>query len=337
MRAAEPAASHRRRRWRSMRLKSIARPWPPAWWPHAKRGLTLAFFTLIALLVMDQARNIAWSQVGEALGRLTFSVLLAATALAALSFAVYTSFDLIGKHYTRHALPAPCVMRVAFISYAFNLNLGSLVGGVAFRYRLYSKLGLNKGTITRVLGLSMLSNWLGYFVLGGGLLCFFAPELPARWQGSAWMLPWLGGALLGAAGAYLLACTFAQGRRWRWRALSITLPTARMAWLQLALAMLNWMIIAGVVYTLLQARISYPEVLTALLMAAVAGVITHVPAGLGVLETVFVAMLSSRLPVPELLAGLLAYRAVYYLLPLAGAALLFLRIELARPAQRAEE
>ena len=53
-------------------------------------------------------------------------------------------------------------MAVNFISYAFNLNLGALVGGVAFRYRLYTQLGLKLGVITRVLSLSMLTNWLGY-------------------------------------------------------------------------------------------------------------------------------------------------------------------------------
>jgi uncharacterized membrane protein YbhN (UPF0104 family) len=49
----------------------------------------------------------------------------------------------------------------------------------------------------------------------------------------------------------------------------------------------------------------------------VAGVITHVPAGLGVLEAVFVALLAHQLPQSRLLAALLAYRAIYYLLPLA--------------------
>ena len=40
--------------------------------------------------------------------------------------------------------------------------------------------------------------------------------------------------------------------------------------------------------------VPYPTVLAVLLVAAVAGVITHVPAGLGVLEAVFVALLSHR-------------------------------------------
>jgi uncharacterized membrane protein YbhN (UPF0104 family) len=319
MQGAEDAAPQRRNFWSRLRSQP--------WWPHAKRALTLAFFALIGWLLIEQARGIEWAEVGQALSRLPRDTLFSAAALAALSFLVYTTFDLLGRRYTGHTLPTRCVMLVAFVSYAFNLNLGSLIGGVAFRYRLYAKFGLGNDVITSVLGLSMLTNWLGYFALGGIVLCFFTPPLPAQWQAEAWLLPWLGGGLLALASAYLLACAFSKRRHWDWRSHSIALPTARMAMLQLALAILNWMIIASVVYTLLQARIEYPTVLVVLLMAAVAGVIVHVPAGLGVIEAVFVTMLSSRLPATQLLAGLLAYRAVYYLLPLAVAALLFTRVE----------
>ena len=57
-----------------------------------------------------------------------------------------------------------------------------------------------------------------------------------------------------------------------------------------------------------------------LLLAAVAGVVTHVPAGLGVLEAVFVACLSD-VGTTTVLAALLSYRAVYYLVPLALASI----------------
>ena len=49
-------------------------------------------------------------------------------------------------------------MAVTFISYVFNLNLGSLVGALALRFRLYSRLGLTYGVIARVASLSMLTN-----------------------------------------------------------------------------------------------------------------------------------------------------------------------------------
>lgn len=70
------------------------------------------------------------------------------------------------------------------------------------------------------------------------------------------------------------------------------------------------------------------------LVAAIAGVVTHVPAGLGVLEAVFVTLLPSRVPKEELLAVLLAYRAIYYLAPLVVAAVIYVLFE-ARVKRRA--
>jgi uncharacterized membrane protein YbhN (UPF0104 family) len=84
----------------------------------------------------------------------------------------------------------------------------------------------------------------------------------------------------------------------------------------------------GVVWLLLQQKVPYPEVVAVLLVGAVAGVITHVPAGLGVLETVFVALLSHRLPQGEILAALIGYRVLYYLAPLAIATVAYLVMEL---------
>jgi len=86
-------------------------------------------------------------------------------------------------------------------------------------------------------------------------------------------------------------------------------------------------VMAGIIYTLLLQRVEYPAVLTALLAAAVAGVISHVPAGIGVLEAVFVALLSDQVAKEELLAVLLTYRGIYYLLPLMVAVVMYFLFE----------
>lgn len=91
-------------------------------------------------------------------------------------------------------------------------------------------------------------------------------------------------------------------------------PAARWAW--------SWFK-RGAPWGLLGGRIKYPTVLGVMLLGAVAGVVTHVPANLGVLEAVVVFALSARLPAHELLAAVLAYRAAYYLLPLALALLAY--------------
>lgn len=298
-----------------------------AWWPWLKRGATALFFIAVAVLLGSQARTIEWGQVWASLQNYPPGTLLGAVVLALLSFTLYSCFDLLGRRYTGHALSAASVMTVTFVSYAFNLNLGSLVGGVAFRYRLYSRLGLRTGLITRVMTLSMLTNWMGYLLLGGLLFSLLPPSLPADWKIHSTHLRFIGFALVAIAGAYLTLCAFSRQRTLSLRGHAIELPSPRMAGLQLLMGAGNWLVMSGIVFILLQQRIEFSAVVGVLLVAAIAGVITHIPAGLGVLEAVFVALLSHQMPSHDVLAALVAYRAVYYVVPLALASGLYFVME----------
>lgn len=293
----------------------------------ALRGLTLAFFVVVAWFSVRYARTIDWREVGRSITGTPRPTLLAAAGLAAASHALYACFDLLGRRYTGHGLPVRQVVMVNFISYAFNLNMGSLVGGVAFRFRLYSRLGLATGTITQVMTLSMLTNWLGYFVLGG-LVFLLAPlQLPSGWALGSTGLRVLGAGMLAVAAGYLWLCLFSGKRSWCIRGHELPLPPARMAAIQVVISCANWSIMAWLIAVLLQGRLEFTTVLAVLLVAAVAGVITHVPAGLGVLEAVFVALLSHRLAPAQILGALLVYRALYYLAPWLLAAALYLLME----------
>lgn len=319
-----PADRHPGSAWRRLTSKR--------WWPAATRTVSVLFALLVLGVVAYLARQVDWPAVIQSLRAYSAPTLLAAAALAAASYAVYCTYDLIGRHQTRHRLRTLQVAAVAFISYAFNLNLGSLVGGVAFRYKLYSGLGLRAGLITRVLALSLLTNWLGYCFLAGTVFLVRPLALPVDWRLDG--LQVLGAAMLVVVAGYLGWCFVARQRVWHVRGQALDLPSGRMALLQLLVSSINWLLIGGVVYTLLQFRIDYPTVLSALLLASVAGLITHIPGGLGVLEAVFVALLSGRMAQGELLAALLGYRVIYYLAPLGLAGILYFVVS-AR-ARRAE-
>lgn len=297
-------------------------------WHWVKRLATAAFFVLLAWLLWKQARGIEWGEVREALAGYRAGTLALAAVLAVASYAVYSSYDLLSRHYSGHRLATRQVLGLTFVCYAFNLNLGSLVGGLALRYRLYSRLGLDNPTIARIVSFSIATNWLGYLMLAGAAFLWQPPDLPPQWRLDSGGLRVLGGAMVAAALAYLAACAFARRRSWSLRGHEFALPPLPLALAQLGVSMVNWLLIGTIVFLLLQHRLPYPAVLTTLLVAAVAGVITHVPAGLGVLEAVFVALLSHRAPAAQLLAALLAYRAIYYLAPLALATVAYARAEL---------
>ncbi|HEX2013489.1 MAG TPA: lysylphosphatidylglycerol synthase domain-containing protein [Roseateles sp.] len=295
----------------------------PAW----QRWLGTAFMLAVLALLAWAARKVAWGEVWTALRDLPPAVLAGAALLAALSHLIYSSYDLIGRACTGHRVPRPRVMRITFISYAFNLNLGALVGAFALRLRLYAREGLEQAQIAQVLGLSLATNWLGYGLLAGGLLLLRPVTPPAGWALGSSLLQGLGALLWLLVGGYLVLCGWARRRSFSLGGHQFGLPDLPMALLQLALSCLNWLTIAAVIFVLLQGSAPYAQVLAVLLAAAVAGVLTHVPAGLGVLEAVFLALLGAQLPQAGLLAALLAYRAFYYLAPLMLASLLYFLLE----------
>ncbi|QQZ41504.1 UPF0104 family protein [Pseudomonas sp. SK3(2021)] len=315
-----PAASHSRSRWQRL-----------------KKPLTIAFFLLLIVLFTLLARRIDWSEVLSTLADFKVRTLAIAAGLTLASFLVYACFDLIGRTYIRQNLGWRQILPVGFISYAFNLNLSTWVGGIAMRYRLYSRLGVSTGNIAKILGLSLATNWFGYMAVAGTVFASGLMKLPPGWQLSNGALQGLGVLLLVLAAGYLAACRFSRRRKWSIRGVEINLPSLPMALLQLALGALNWSLMAAVIFTLLPGKLDYPVVLGVLLISSIAGVITHIPAGLGVLEAVFIALLQHEVSRGSLLAGLIAYRAIYFILPLLIALLMYLLLEARAKVLRVEK
>lgn len=297
------------------------------WWPRLRRLLTILFFGAVAVLLVINAREVAWAQVGEVMRGYGALTLILAVVLAAAGHLIYTLYDLLAARYTGHDLGAARVMKIAFVSYAFNLNMGPLIGAMGSRYRLYSRFGLDSGVITRVLGFSIVSNWLGYLLLGGVLFASRVVELPENWAIGTSALQLVGVAMLVVVAVYVGLCARARRRSYEVRGVEVELPPLRTAALQLAISCASWLTIGLIIYLLLQQQIGFPTVMGVLLVGAVAAVATHIPAGLGVLEASFVLLLGDRLPAPELLAAVLAYRVFFYLIPLAVAVGMFLFLE----------
>lgn len=293
-----------------------------------RRVLWIAFAAAVLGLIGWRAREIEWSEVIASLRALPVTTIALAAVVAVAAHAAYVSYDLLARRHVGHRLGLGRTAAVAAVCFAFNLNLGALIGGVALRYRLYGRFGLNAAAITRILGFSLLTNWIGYAALAGVVFAFGLVDLSADAPISDAALRVFGAALLLVVAAFLAACRWSRRRRWHVRGHTLELPRAGMAMLQIALSLTHWSLVVAVLYVLLQERVAFVAVLGALLLSSVAGVITHIPAGLGVLEAVFLSLLGGAHPVNRLLAALLAYRAVFYLGPLLIAGVAYLALEL---------
>lgn len=306
------------------------------WLTWAKRGFTLFFFIAVPVLLFTLMKNLNWNEVVHALESYKPGTLALGFVVAAGSYLTYCGFDVLARRYTEHKLSVKQIIPVTFVCYAFNLNLSSWVGGIALRYRLYSRLGLDVPTITRILSLSLITNWLGYMLLAGFVFAGGFVDLPDGWKIGDTTLQLIGFVLLVVCFGYFLACRFSRKRTWTLRKQPLVLPSLNQALRQALLGALNWGLMALLIYVLLPEKAFYPAVLGILLISSIAGVIAHIPAGLGVLETVFITLMQHQFSKGQLLAALIGYRVIYFLIPLILALVVYLVLEKRAKAMRSK-
>jgi phosphatidylglycerol lysyltransferase len=242
--------------------------------------------------------------------------LLAGALLTAAGYGCLTLYDALGLHFAGARVPYPRLALISFMGYAIGHNVGlNTLSGGAVRYRAYSALGLTAKQIATVIAFGTLT-----FALGTAALLGLSLLLEAELSGSVLQvhrsLTMLAGCLLlaGVVGYLTLACN--RNEPLRWRKIVIPVPSPRIAFAQMAVACSDLLCAAGVLYVLLppQAVISFPAFAGLFLIAISAGIISNVPGGVGVFESVLLLLFRS-VPPDHLLGSLLAYRITYYLIP----------------------
>lgn len=292
------------------------------------RALLLAFFCLAGWLAWRQAKTVDWPEVLATLRDYRASTLMLAFGLAAASYLLYGCFDILSRRYVGARVSNRRTVLIGAVSYAFNLNIGSIVGGAGFRLRLYSRLGVEQGKIAAMIAFSIATNWIGYLLVAGSVFALGGVEFPEGWKAGDGAMRGIGAVMVAVSLAYVALCRYSPRRELSFRGRTFLLPSAGMALRQLLLGASNWLVIAAVVFVLIGHQASYATALAVVCVASIAGALAHIPGGLGVIEGVFVAMLGWSMGTGAVLAAVLAYRAVYYLVPLAVAAVLFLVLEL---------
>jgi len=287
-------------------------------------GLSLILFAAAVWMLHSELRTYHLRDILRAFDAIPGTHLWAAAGLTILSYAVMTGYDVLAMRYIQYPLSYSKIGLASFIGYAFSNNIGmSMIAGASVRYRLYSAWGLSTLQITQVVAFCTLTLWFGFFTLGGAVFLIEPLMIPAAIHLPLTSLRAIGMVML----AVVLACGIATTakrtaiRIYQWE---FQLPSARLFFLQLIIAALDWMLAGLVLFVLLASAttISFPEFLAVYLLAQLAGLLSQVPGGLGVFETVIVLMLSARLPANQIVGALLGYRALYYWLPLVIAALL---------------
>ena len=274
-------------------------------------------FCLFLFLAHRALQDYHYADLIDGLIHIEVSHIILASLLCIINYLVLTLYDTLAFKYVKETLSYPKIAFASFVSYTFSHNIGfAALSGSATRLRFYTAWGLSPSAVARIVVFSGFHFWLGLLTLAV-LTCFFDPQ---AWSDTLRiplaLIPHIGWVILLLVLGYLFLTTrsdktfVVMGERLQLPTLSLTLKA-------LSVACVDWLLAAGVLYSLLPdyQAVSFLYLVAAFVAGQFAGVLSNVPGGLGVFEVVVVLALGNRVPTSTLLAILVVYRAIYYLIP----------------------
>ncbi|TFF42823.1 bifunctional lysylphosphatidylglycerol flippase/synthetase MprF [Pseudomonas sp. RIT623] len=302
-------------------------------------ALTLLLFALGLVACRHLLSELDIYALHDAMLSVPSQSLLGAFLATLLGFVILLGYEWSASRYAAVRLPPRTLLLGGFSAFAIGNAIGlSMLSGGSVRYRLYARQGLGAAEVARMTVFASLS--LGCALPPLAALATLS-DLPAA--ASALRLPPI---LLGSIAAAVLLVTVALviglyrrrlpeqpladsllvqfGRR------TLRLPGARLSALQLLITALDVAAAATVLYLLLPEAPPFGAFVLVYLLALAAGVLSHVPGGVGVFEAILLAAFANQLGAAPLAAALLLYRLIYVVLPLLVACVLLLANEARR-------
>ncbi|MGM0546578.1 MAG: bifunctional lysylphosphatidylglycerol flippase/synthetase MprF [Bacteroidota bacterium] len=282
--------------------------------------ISIVFFAFALWFLDQELRQYELSEVLTQLSDIPDLYILLSLILSFLSYLLLTGYDALGVNYIGEELAPGKIIRAGFVGYAFSHNIGlALITGGSIRYRIYSVWGFSGLQVTQIVAFSAFTLWIGFCAVAGLALIFATPTLP-----NDVMLPFVslrivGVVLLLMVIVYLWA-SFKFKKEITFKNWSFTFPSSKLAFQQVAIASVDWLLMASVLYVLLpDVGISFFSFVGAFLLAQIVGLFSQVPGGLGVFESIMLMFLTNYMPGSQVLGILVVYRIIYYILPLLGA------------------
>ncbi len=298
-------------------IKQLRRILPPL--------IVVLVFVAAVFALHHQLKDQSLRKIRDHLDEIPADHLWLALILTAVNYLLLIGYDYLAVRSLGRRLSLPRISLASFTGFVISYNIGALLGGPPVRYRLYSAWGFSAVEIVRLVLMLAVIFWVGLFALAGVVFLVQPFPIPES-LGDLLHLPFktvqpLGLFLLAVAVSYL-GITLWRRKPVRFRGMEVALPSFRLSLAQLGVSAADLVVAAAVLYVLMpdDFTLNFWQFLGVFLLGWVAVVLSHVPGGLAVFEGVVLAMGSTDTNKTQIVAALLAFRVIYYLLPLVLAA-----------------
>ncbi len=288
-------------------------------WQRVGFVLSLVIIGTACTVLYRMLHKIDASEVWRAIHATSMTDVAIAALFVAGGYFTLTFYDLfalrtIGKTHVPYRIAA----LAGFTSYSIGHNIGATVfTGGAVRYRIYSMYGLNAVDVAKICFVAGLTFWLGNVTVLGIGITIHPEAAGAINQLGPGVNRAIGIGLLVVLTGYLL-WVFTAPREIGRGGWTVTLPNGPTTLLQIVIGIFDLMFCALAMYMLVPAEphIDFITLAVIFVTATLLGFASHAPGGLGVFDAAMLVALW-QYDKEQLLAGLLLFRLLYYLVPFA--------------------
>jgi uncharacterized membrane protein YbhN (UPF0104 family) len=293
-------------------------------WNRISFLLSVTIIVIAAVALYRMLHDIELEDVVDALRATDTHRILLAGVFVAAGYFTLTFYDLFAlRTIGRGDVPYRVAALAGFTSYSIGHNVGaSVFTGGAVRYRIYSHWGLTAVDVAKVCFVAGLTFWLGNATVLGLGIAYVPQAASAIDLLPAWLNRVAAIAILGTLAAYVA---------WVWRAprqigrsnWQVTLPNGPLTLLQIIIGIVDLGFCALAMYMLMpdEPHIGFATLAVIFVSATLLGFASHAPGGIGVFDAAMLIALF-QFDREDVLAGLLLFRLVYYIIPFALALLI---------------
>lgn len=290
---------------------------------HILHALIALAVLVAGWLIYRTLSQYSWEDISNSVASIPKGNFALALGFAACSYLCLTVFDFLALRYVGKPLSYPRAALASFTSLAIGHNVGvAALSSGAVRYRFYSRWGLDSEEIAKLIVFCGVTVGLGLITLAG-LCLILLPGTAGKIAGLGNTASTaLGVACLAIGTVYMALSAFLRGelkvRSWRFK-----LPPLRLAVLQILVGTVNFAFVAACLKQLLNGEVGYMETTAAYVVGNLTALVSHVPGGLGVLEATIGFLLGGSASI----GALIAFRVVYFFIPLPLGVVLLLASE----------
>ncbi len=301
--------------------------------------LGLFFFVLAIYMIYRQLSKYTMSELKDAILNIPHKNLFYALIASFLGYIALSTYDYLALKYIKKKLQSWKWILTGFIGFSVSNNAGhAIVSGGAVRYRFYSRWGFKPGDIVKMITFSGFTYLIACFFL---IIVGYVMTPEQAYGGSnTTKLSTLITTILSVVGLglYFWASLYYK-KSFTIKGIKFRMPKFRLAIEQMLIGSIDIVMASLVLYSVLICfiEIDFMTFMGAYIIAQVLGVYSQVPGGLGVFELVFSNVLPGQENQAILFGALIAYRIIYYLLPLLISGIVLFIYEYIKADEKLEE